>query len=106
MTVWRMPMDEVLGLMSIDYWTPVIDYIDLVDIDDEFHQKLKERMLEDGINKVPILIEDHYYDGKDYPTLGNGHHRTRIAYDAGWLEMLATDQDRESGYGPNEKEII
>jgi hypothetical protein len=106
MTVWRMPMDEVLGLMSIDYWTPVIDSIDLVDIDDEFHQKLKERMLEDGINKVPILIEGHYYDGSEYPTLGNGHHRTRIAYEAGWQEMLATDDGRTSGYGPDEKEII
>jgi hypothetical protein len=106
MTTWRVSLDEVLGLMSIDYWTPVIDAIDLVDISGEFHQKLKERMLKDGINKVPILIEGHYYDGQEFMTLANGHHRTRIAYDAGWLEMIATDDDKTSGYGPNEKTIV
>jgi hypothetical protein len=92
--------------MSVDYWAPVIDVIDLVDLDDEFHQKLKKRMLEQGINKVPILIEDHHYDGEGYATLGNGHHRTRIAYEAGWTEMLATDDGKVSGYGPDEKTIM
>jgi len=57
----------------------------------DFYARIKARMAEDRINKVPIRVRD----GK---TLGNGHHRVMLAYQLGLERMLATDDEDASGW--------
>lgn len=106
MTQWRMPMNEILKLTSTDYWQPVHQILNMVDIGDEYHQRLKEKMRQDKINKVPIYIWEPSWDLgipndnlEDKRILGNGHHRVRIAFEDGWKEMVVTDDGSESGWG-------
>ena len=74
---WMMSMDEILKLTSTDWEDVVNDILPLVDIGDEYHQRLAKRMRDEKINKVPIFI----WEKDDHRILGNGHHRVKIAYE-------------------------
>jgi hypothetical protein len=118
MTQRMMPMEEILTLTSTDYWEPVGDILPLVEIGDEYHQRLARKMRAEKINKVPIYIwnpddsSNNIWDimgdpnVEDHRILGNGHHRVKIAYEDGWPEMLVTDDGSESGWGALDKQVI
>lgn len=102
MATWTMPIDKILELESCETSESMrytIDFMDWCGPDlrqdrtSGYYARLRERMREEGINKVPILVEDGY--------LCNGHHRVTLAYELGLPEMLCTDDFEESGYSPN-----
>src|SRR5882724_5568844 len=111
MSTWMLSMKEVLDLFSTEMNEPLRGVVTrfpnkyINDIEGkgysyeinfnkkEFYARIKERMAQDRINKVPILVQD----GK---TLSNGHHRVMLAYQLGLERMLATDDGKASGWAP------
>lgn len=94
---WKMPLEEILGLSS-EFWKKggqktVREAIEDGDIklDLSYYDKVRARMKETGINQVPIMVTPDRH-------LGNGHHRTRIAFELDLKEMLVTDNHDESGW--------
>lgn len=113
MSTWTLTMKEVLDLFSTeanDYLRNIVintsnryarelegaGYYDGIDSKKRnFYARIRARMREDGINKVPILVRD-YDSSKKY--LANGHHRVMIAYQLGLKEMLCTNDGDDSGW--------
>jgi hypothetical protein len=78
------PITEILDLNSADYWGKDVETAigQYVSIDTAFYQRLKKKMGCDGKSTVPIYARNG--------DLYNGHHRTKIATELGWL-FLETD---------------
>jgi fructose/tagatose bisphosphate aldolase len=93
-----MSTDDILMLTSFDSDEDMDDgtvgsVIEWKEIDDDYHQSIKERMRETGINLVPILVS--------HGALWNGHHRVKIAVELGIETMNITDDSQASGYASN-----
>ena len=92
-----MSTDDILMLPSMDSDGmddgTVGSVIEWKDIDSDYHQSIKERMRETGINLVPILVS--------HGALWNGHHRVKIAVELGIETMNITDDSWASGYASN-----
>ena len=125
MTTWMMPLEEILDLPSVDsdgFYRHTTTDAKMVGetvrdtvYDEHFfgnhHERIREQMIKDGINAVPIhvdLAENMITAYKArvperlYGCLaqGNGHHRIMIAWEAGFTHMLVTDVKAESDAGP------
>jgi hypothetical protein len=91
----RMPMDQILDLISSDHSTSLYAFkvgdclddirMDLYPAKKEFYEKLKVKMKEDGINKAPLLLNPRHTH------LDNGHHRVKLGHEIGFYEMEVTD---------------
>lgn len=91
-------MDEILKLDSSDYDKPIGKIVHLIPIGSSYHLRLQEKMVKDMVNKVPIYVRNR--------GLGNGHHRVKIAYDAGWKGMIATNDGQNSGWRGDLRQVI
>ena len=130
-----MPLDEILRLPSVDSdgisfgrsdeeenWT-VESAIENKDIDDEYHEAIKESMEENGINLVPIHIDKasailsqymqysfyripDWLDADKQLMLGNGNHRVKIAKELGLKEMRYSTDINDTGWGDEEMSLV
>ena len=100
----RMKMSDILALYSCDSYhyacrdSTVAEVLPSVDISSKYHKDLKARMAELGINAVPILVYGMSEYRPNTKSLGNGHHRVKIAVELEWPEMEITSDGEESGW--------
>lgn len=106
--IFEMSMDDILDLWS-EYGVSVREAVenDYMCIDsDPYYAEIRERMTADGINKVPVYVEDGDPDWGIEPALINGHHRVKIAYDLGFTTMRATREGRVSGWALELERVV
>lgn len=80
------------------------------DVDGTYYENLREAIMENGINRVPVHVADgetvsQAYGGalpdrwrQEPKVMGNGHHRIRILSELGFPYVITTTERQESGY--------
>jgi hypothetical protein len=87
----------------------VAETITRKDVDGTYYENLREAIVKNGINRVPIHVADASNIANSYganlpeawynrPVMGNGHHRIRILEELGFPYVLTTTEKQDSGY--------
>jgi hypothetical protein len=131
MTIQVMRVQDVLNIPSIDsrgnhdgnnIWggayqedphdplATVAETIKRKDVDGIYYDNLREAIVKNGINRVPVHVADGSNINQAYGSalpqrwqeeprvMGNGHHRIRILNELGFPNVLTTTERSESGY--------
>lgn len=98
-----LPIDNVLALPSIDHGglTTVESALKRRDITSAYYRAIAAEMAAERINRIPVLVMPARFvwwrpmatalEDSDTPVFAAGHHRVKIALEAGLTRMLITN---------------
>jgi hypothetical protein len=127
MTIQVMRVQDVLNMPSVDsrgnngggLWgeypddpydpsATVAETIIRKEVDGAYYEAIREAIVKNGINRVPVHVNNgvaigNAYGGlpetwHDLQVMGNGHHRIRILKELGFPNVLTTTEKDQSGY--------